>query len=222
VIRSSAALRIAVALIGLATIGVAKASYDVGSAFTLAPPPAPGSAAEREDFRELLRLQKERSGEDCDAAGRQSAMTGLNLVGPRQGVLSKAEFDALGDTIGELLDTVGDAAAPFKKEYARVRPYEANPKIKPCIRLPGGQTSYPSAHAASGVVLGHFLKLVFPERAEEIEAMTWQIGQNRLVGGVHHPSDVEAGRELGEQIWEALETNSGFKRDLRGAKAALR
>lgn len=215
-------IRALVVSLAFSMAGFASAEYDLDAEFTMAPPPKPGSTADKADFRELLRLQRERSHEECDAAQDQTMMTGRNLVGPKLGFLSKAEFEALGDTIGELLDTVSEVAKPFKKQYSRARPYEADDRIQPCITLPGGQTSYPSSHAASGVVLGHFLKAVFPSRASEAEQLGWQVGQNRLIGGVHHPSDVDAGRDLGEQIWEALQTHRQFKKDLSAAKTAVR
>jgi hypothetical protein len=38
-------------------------------------------------------------------------------------------------------------------------------------------------------------------------AVANQVGKNRMIGGVHHPSDVEAGQKLGDEmafraIWE--------------------
>jgi acid phosphatase (class A) len=45
-----------------------------------------------------------------------------------------------------------------------------------------------------------------------------QIGQDRIIGGVHYPSDVRAGRQIGEAIVKKLMDNSDFQVALEQAK----
>ena len=42
----------------------------------------------------------------------------------------------------------------------------------------------------------------------------YQGALNRVIGGVHHPSDIAAGKDLGDAIYKALKQNSKFKTDL--------
>jgi acid phosphatase (class A) len=144
-----------------------------------------------------------------------------SFFGPEIGVLSSEEVEALETLMDEVVETVTTETRHFKIHYARVRPYNKDRSIAPCIHKPKGDQSYPSAHAAAGVVAGSVLEKLFPRRADAIREAGLQIGENRVIGGVHHPSDVKAGRELGEQIWEALQEDSAFKRDLAKAKRAL-
>ena len=45
-----------------------------------------------------------------------------------------------------------------------------------------------------------------------------QIGWNRVVGGMHHPSDIAAGRVLGQAIARALLRDADFKAQLEEVK----
>jgi hypothetical protein len=40
----------------------------------------------------------------------------------------------------------------------------------------------------------------FPYKKDIILQQGLKIGENRIIGGVHHPSDVRAGRLLAEQV----------------------
>lgn len=213
-----AVLSIAICLVASSAFAT---PYALDADFKLPPPPKSGSAAEKKDYAELHQLQSTRTDEECEIAASQQHMDSYSLFGPPTGILSKAEYATLKPIMDDVLDTVGKESEPFKEEYARKRPYDVDSTIQPCVPRPGGAKSYPSSHASSGIVLGHLLETVFPSRSTKIEAEAEQIGQNRLLGGVHHPSDVEAGRNLGEQIWDALQGCPQFKKDLAMAKAAL-
>jgi acid phosphatase (class A) len=207
--------------LGLVVVAPAGAAYSLDVEYEVAPPPSPGSAAEKEDFRELRRLQNTRTEEECEAADAQTRMTAWSFFGPPTGILSREEHDSLEPLLSEVIETVNKETRPYKEEYARERPYVKDHSISPCIQMPKGNTSYPSSHAAAGIAAGHVLESLFPGRATEIREEAMQVGENRLIGGVHHPSDVETGRDLGEQIWEALEENTTFRRDLAKARKAV-
>ena len=42
-----------------------------------------------------------------------------------------------------------------------------------------------------------------PERREALLAQGRQVGVNRVIGGVHYPSDIEAGQKLGARLAQA-------------------
>ena len=60
--------------------------------------------------------------------------------------------------------------------------------------------SYPSGHSTAGYALALALAKKFPYKKELILQQGLKIGENRLIGGVHHPSDVAAGRVLATQV----------------------
>lgn len=199
----------------------ALAEYPLDATFDMPPPPPAGSPKAQRDYAELHRWQKTRTQNECKIAGTQSRMDLGSFFGPRAGILSQSELSTVEILLLELKNTVNHAAKPFKEAYARPRPYSADHTIEPCVEMPGGATSYPSSHAAIGIVMSRVLADLLPASRAEIEAQGFQIGTNRILGGVHHPSDVEAGQDLGEQIYEALQSNPHFKADFAGAKRAL-
>jgi acid phosphatase (class A) len=61
-----------------------------------------------------------------------------------------------------------------------------------------------------------------PEKSPQIFARGREYGENRVVAGVHFPSDIEGGRLSATAIAAALMENEQFKNDLNEAKAELR
>jgi acid phosphatase (class A) len=119
-----------------------------------------------------------------------------------------------------LAKVINDTAAYAnlaKAANARPRPYVEDPAITPCetAYLQGTeQQSYPSGHAMNGYVVAIVLAKVFPEHRQAILARGVRYGDNRVVCGVHHPTDVEAGRRLGIAYFEAVQGDKAFQDDL--------
>lgn len=194
----------------------ARAAWDLDhDAFELPAPPRTGSAAERRDFEILARYQAERTEAECREAGVQAIPSMKALFGPRTRVLDADEIELVSDLGREVLETVSNAAEPFKHQWRRKRPYDVSEEVEPCIRKPGGQTSYPSGHAAAGVVLGEVFGRIFPAKKAALRRQGLRIGELRVLGGVHHPSDIVAGRRLGRQVLSQLLRNEEFLRDLK-------
>ena len=166
----------------------------------LAPPPVPGSGLDQNDFQVLHQYQNNRTQEECRVADSQSIPTVNNLFGPVAGVLSAQELQRAFIPANQLLVKTMYRLNQYKDMYPRPRPYRVDETLYPCIYRPSGNRAYPSAHAALGVVLSHFLANYFPYKKEIILKQGMQIGVNRLIGGVHHPSDVIAGQELGLKL----------------------
>lgn len=207
------------AILGLACSVPASAAWKIDAkALSIPAPPQAGSAADREDFEILLRYQEARTEAECKAAERQAYGSMKVLFGPQLGVLTADEFDSAEELGNRLIQAVSRATEPFKSKWLRKRPYDRNPEISPCIRKPGGNKSYPSGHAASGYVVGEALARAYPAKKEALLALGLQVGENRLIGGVHHPSDVEASHELGRQILGQLLENEEFVAELRSLR----
>ena len=61
-----------------------------------------------------------------------------------------------------------------------------------------------------------------PEKSAQIFARGREHGENRVVAGVHFPSDIEGGRLSATAIAAVLMQNEQFKMDFNEAKAELR
>jgi acid phosphatase (class A) len=53
-------------------------------------------------------------------------------------------------------------------------------------------------------------------------ARGWEYGEARVIGGVHFPSDVEAGRILGTLVVEEMQRDPEFRADFTAARRELR
>ena len=82
--------------------------------------------------------------------------------------------------------------------------------------------SYPSGHALVGAILAILLAELVPERGAELCAFGREYGDARVRGGVHFPSDVEAGRILAGLLVEGMRRDKRFCADLRTARQELR
>lgn len=195
--------------------------YSVRLNYAMPPPPRSGSAADRQDFEILHRFQTNRTREECAVADAQSYMSIESFFGPHTRLLTAREMQAVQSLYHEIQQTADHEAKPYKVHFARPRPYNVDATLKPCISMPKGNMAYPSAHATAGALIGTILADLFPNRASALKAQGLQIGTNRVLGGVHHPSDIEAGETLALKIYEALQRNSDFLGDFQRVRKQL-
>lgn len=161
--------------------------------------PAKGSAAELADDEILLTYQAQRTKEECDKASRQSSFKAETIFVKPIGPLEMSEYDRVERRVDLMTARIGLNVLRAKHMFNRQRPYIRNPAIIPCIRHESS-SSYPSGHASTGMAIGLLLAEYYPEKSEAILSVAKQIGENRILGGVHHPSDVIAGRKLGTEV----------------------
>jgi len=107
-----------------------------------------------------------------------------------------------------------------KKDWARPRPSLQDNRIHPPIDLPKN-TSYPSGHSTVGDLDALILVELAPDLKKTILARGLQIGDDRVLGGVHFPSDVDAGRTLARDLFARLMASPAFQADLAKAKAEV-
>jgi acid phosphatase (class A) len=103
---------------------------------------------------------------------------------------------------GQVEDDVRPYVRAAKRHFLRLRPYEVEPRLTPCIHDVRRDLSYPSGHATYGYVMAFLLAEMVPERRTQLMARAQEFAGQRVVCGVHFPSDIEAGRRGAE--WLAL------------------
>jgi acid phosphatase (class A) len=188
------------------------------SDFDVPPPPAPGSAGDKQDFATLFSLQASRTPQQCSVAASMPVPSFKSLYGP-SGLLSDAEMAAVEPFVDQVSMKVSAVTGVFKKEYSRPRPYNENKNIQPCADKPGGATAYPSGHATAGAVDVCVLGQIFPDRAQKLADWGQYVGELRVIAGVHHPTDVAAGQALAASICSWLLEQGDFNAEtakLRG------
>lgn len=116
--------------------------------------------------------------------------------------------------------TVG---TPPKDYYNRTRPLIGDDRPV-CIKREAWMTtnaSYPSGHAMAGWAWGLVLGELAPAKASGLLEAGREIGDSRVICGVHYESDVEAGRMLGAAMVSREHANAAFRADFAAAKAEL-
>lgn len=86
-----------------------------------------------------------------------------------------------------------------KEIWRRPRPPLLDPRIHAAIELPASG-SYPSGHATQAFLCAGLLAEIFPEHREALRRRAELVAWSRVVGGVHYPSDIVAGRMLGDRL----------------------
>jgi acid phosphatase (class A) len=181
-------------------------------------PPAVGSQEYQADFETLKHLQKTRTKAECARAGEEvdSSLMISYFAAPR-GPLTPLEVETVKPLFNRILAEGRPVWSKVKKHYARPRPYVTEPKLHPCIE--GENTfAYPSGHSAGGRLFGDLLADLYPGREKAIRARGEEIGFDRLIGGVHHPSDVRDARIIADAVYEALKKNPYFVREFSALK----
>jgi len=93
--------------------------------------------------------------------------------------------------------------------------------VKPAVKL-SSSGSWPSGHATVGTIMGIVLSNMVPEKRAEIMARAAEYAHNRVVGGIHYPSDVEEGKIAGSVIAAIIMQRDDFKSEFAQAKSELR
>jgi acid phosphatase (class A) len=161
------------------------------------PYPERGSEAEARDYEIMLSLQETRTEEQCAFASHQEQATLKNIFYDDNGPLTKREANRLTVILFKAYAEAGVNIYLAKGLYRRPRPYISRPDIVPCIDQEGS-FAYPSGHTTVARVFARILSRIYPERAEAFMKRADEAAQNRILGGVHHPSDIEAGKKLGD------------------------
>lgn len=91
------------------------------------------------------------------------------------------------------------AAWDSKYAYNRPRPADMDPSLTTRIPTPRSP-SYPSEHAAAAGAAYTVLAYLYPTDELSYRYLAEEAGRSRLYAGVHYPSDVIAGLELGRKI----------------------
>ncbi len=144
--------------------------------------------------------------------------------------------------------STGSLTASLKDCWARPRPFLVDPTVTPPTGLKESSGmrriselpevnnprclqgtmkseysyAYPSGHSMFGAMTAMLLGDMVPELGGVILARGWEYGYNRVLGGVHYPSDVDAGRIEAAVLVALMKKNTDFQRDFAAARVELR
>jgi acid phosphatase (class A) len=110
-------------------------------------------------------------------------------------------------TLGEDLRVLDGAA---KKPFLRPRPSTVDPTLRPCVTVPAS-TSYPSGSAMQAFVWAELLAEAVPAKNAALLERAARAAWGRVIGGVHYPADLVAGRTVGEAYLALARKNELFR-----------
>jgi acid phosphatase (class A) len=189
----------------------------------LPPPPEAGSAQERAELDELLRLQAARTPAAAQRAADDATVSIFRFAdalgnppqfNPRQLPRTAQLFSRIARDESLFMNSAKDA-------FGRPRPFVTEPRLAPVVAKPAS-ASYPSGHSTWAVASAIVLADMLPERRAGIFARAEEYARNREVGGVHYPSDVAAGHLAGTALATELFLSAHFVEDEVAAAAELR
>ena len=189
----------------------------------LPPPPANDSAKTKQEVGEILAIQVTRTKameERAIADAEENIWRFADVVNnPKFTKENLPKFSAFFDRVVETEAAVVD---PAKDVWKRTRPHLLYPDlVKPVVPL-SKSGSYPSGHTTVGTMMGVVLANMLPEKKDAIMGRAWEFGWNRVIGGIHYPTDIEAGRISGIAISQTIMQHDDYKAELEAAKAELR
>jgi acid phosphatase (class A) len=177
----------------------------------LPPPPDLGSPQERDDEREVAAMIDARNSAEFTRAREASRRTVFFFapsIGPEftasEAPLTAAFFARVGSDVEKLVDLA-------KAYWGRARPNGAGKK----------HASYPSGHAAFAASTAVILAQLVPCKRDQIFEQARTFAENRIVLGLHYPSDVAAGWTAGTLAAFAMMRNPEFARDFAATKAEV-
>ena len=188
----------------------------------LPPPPDAASAAQQRDLAAVLEVQERRTPDQIKRAIADDELSIFRF----QDVLGPAfTAERLPVTVQFFKRVHIDARLVInasKDAWHRPRPFLVSPEVKPLGEKPRTQWSYPSGTTIFGSVTAIILANMVPEKRAQLFARADEYGANRVVLGVHYPTDVEASRIAGTVIAAALMQDPAFTAEFTSARAELR
>ena len=108
----------------------------------------------------------------------------------------------------------------LKNKFERPRPFITYKEVVPCIHKSSGY-SYPSGHSSYARLFANVLGDIIPLRKDEFVKRADEIAMDRVLGGVHYPTDITAGKVFGDEFHSQLLKSPAYLQDIEKMKALL-
>lgn len=177
----------------------------------LPPPPDAASAAERSDEEEVAAAVAGRSPQqffEAEEASKRSVFFFAASIGPS---FAAAKLPVTARLFLHVRSDVGNLINAAKMYWDRPRPAGAQKR----------RGSYPSGHAAFAASTAILLSQLVPAKRDEIFSQARTFAENRILLGLHYPSDVASGWTAGTLAAYVMMHDRAFERDFAAARAEL-
>lgn len=182
-------------------------------------PPEAGSKKDKADLAAVLGWQEKRAPRDCDRAKAGAHAGYAEFFGDLSPFPEPLPKEA--EVIFNRVRTETDgAAADIKDIFKRPRPFLRDPALRPCLGRIGG-LAYPSGHATISRLFALMLADLVPKMKKVYLARADEAALDRVIGGVHHPADIEAGKRLADKLYRRYRKSPVFRADMETLRSLL-
>lgn len=184
------------------------------------PPPATGTPADKADLNAVIGMQARRTPAEIAHAEKSVGFTVFTFAEVRGEGFTAASYPETDAFFRKLEDTVNAPKNLIKDTFHRERPYKAFPdQVKALVTIEKNY-SYPSGHSLRSWLAALVMGNLDPARRADYLACAMQVNLDRIIGGMHFPSDTAAGRTLAEAIYADLMADPRFQADLEFLRKA--
>jgi acid phosphatase (class A) len=183
------------------------------------PAPAADSAADQADLVQVRDWQKRRTEKQCQTAQAQAHATFDEFFGDISPFVKPLPQEQA-DFLLQVAEDIDAAVGGIKDREQRPRPFRRDSSLRPCIKKLGG-SSYPSGHAAISRVYALMLGELAPQHRNEFMTRANDAALYRVIAGVHHPSDIAAGKQLGDLLYLQFRRDPAFQAQMERLRSHL-
>lgn len=181
-------------------------------------PPSNTSPEHQTEIQYILMLQHERTPAQVvmvKGYNQLSVWSFADLIGPN--------FDEKHCPLTAKFFDQAEIDEGFFARQGKMHWKRSRPTAEPGVHSPlhEGGYSYPSGHSTRATLFAELLADLIPERRDALLERGREIGFSREVAGVHYPSDVFAGRILGQAIAHAMLNSSNARAAMEPLRAEI-
>ena len=184
----------------------------------ITPPPSDGGAADLADLHAVEGMQASATRTQLAHAEKIVNFTVFLFSDVRGDGFNAAAYPETASFFKKLESESNRPKNWIKDHYHRLRPYMAHSNLVKSLVTPEDGFSYPSGHAVRSWLDALVLGELDPPRRAAYLGCAWQVNIDRVIGGMHYPSDTAAGRTLAESLFADLMADPAFKADLEALR----
>ncbi len=178
----------------------------------LPPPPDAASAQERSDEQQVAAAVAARSQAQLFEAEEESTRSVFFFAPSIGSGFEPARLPVTARFFARVQSDISNLIHRTKAYWDRPRPNGVQ----------NGRGSYPSGHAAFAASSAILLSQLIPSKRDPIFVQARVFAENRILLGLHYPSDVASGWTAGTLAVYVMMRDRVFQRDFAAAKAEIR
>ena len=188
----------------------------------LAAPPAPLSDQQARDLADVIAAQRARTPQQAERAVADDDLSIYRIAGEVLGPnFTESRLPKMTNFVRRFASDVRTLYRAANDFWRRPRPFQVSAEVD-AIGHRSKNGSYPSGHAIRGYLVAIILGNMVPEKREALFARGREYGMNRVVAGVHFPTDIQAGQMAATAIAVAFMQNASFRTDFAETRIELR